>query len=982
MINWISGKNARLLRSSAIALGIMVSALSAKDLTLSVIDEPIRVDGILDEKVYQDRSWNEGLQPILGDVNEIQQTRFMVFADSQYLYLSILAEEKSQRLSVPDRRADGVMGTYVVERNDSIAFTLSVNEDRSEFVRYLLNPGGVVLKVVYAQDGFLQQTVESDARVAVKVVPGESWSMELAIPLVELGVVTEYKDWLFQLMRTRRERSHDPTRQKWERSLWTNSKSPDDVRGFAKLNAGDLELERYAWQVGSKDGKVVKREGRYFFSDVVAVQNRTGKSRKVTLRSQIGAGAVGSVDLELGQDQAEQMQLLFDLGEQLPKAKVEVRHELYMNSDTKTPHHGMVAVSLDRKFLKYEPVRFILSKPGYRGTIYHTQKIEEIVGKAILVDEGLGSEELSIQLTDSKGQVFAGELTRLSDSEWGLRVPGVAQMAEGKLQLTLSGGTGVQAWQHHRSIRKVPYQKGEIWIDEQGIVYRDGKPFPVYGFLFGHWRELEQRRVPGMEFNAAGPLWIGMNHKGLVGLINDLSKQGVYSGVYAPTGTTNDRNLAGKTSLTASQREEYRKLARFFKNQEQVIYYYLYDEPEGTGGGGVDPAILREIYDILVEEDPYRPVVILNHTVRGVWDYQFGSDISNPDVYPVFLEGAGSASSMSRTATYLEHIVTGEDSYRAKWITPQAFDWTYFGAELGRRGPNVREMRTQQLMGLIHGAVAVTWYPEYLVWDEIGVFTSLPYLSREYQFLFPYLIENRPEVLQRGSSGSVGLTGTEGNWILMITNTQWDERTVRVTDPRLASVKKWNRWGTSESVAGGTDTLEVRLQPHESMILGSSEIVWPKDLNWIEVEKAEIRTRQEAVIPGNLAHKSLGVKAVNYNIAGRAQVKPMYMIDGIKDPRSIGFYHRGFESDSGAEIIFPAPLRASRLVLLGSTITQGVIQLEINGQWVNQAVIGDNSEQFERVYDLGGKEFSRIRIVAQKVRSNNLLIIREVEVYE
>lgn len=956
--------------------------IDAKQLSLSVVDEEIRVDGILAEDVYQQKEWNEGFHAVFGPDQGKQETRFLLFADKQNLYFAAVLDEPASRVVTPTKRSDGVMTATVVERNDSLAVSFSMNEDRSEFVRYLLNPDGVLLKLEYSQDGFLQQTVESEAQVAVQVQQGKVWTVELAIPLVELNINPDFQDWRFQVTRNRRERAGEELRRFWERSTWTLARSGEDVMAFAKLSPGNLDLARYAWKLRTSDSKVVRRGGHYYFSQVVGVENRTGEDQEVVLQTRIGSGVGGDLTLPIQREGREQLRLLFDLGEELPTERVQVRHALVMNTGASSENSGIVAVHAERMGMEYEPVRLVLSAPGYRGTIYETQKLQVVEGTLHFVDEGLAVDNLKATLSDSRGQEFVAELERVEDTVWSLRIPGVPDMTVGRLQVQVSGGLGEQSWKLERTLRKVSYQRGEIWIDERGVIYRDGQPFPVYGFMFGHWRDIDSRRVPGMSFNVAGPVYIGTNWEAIVRLTDQLGEKGIYSGVYAPTGLVDGRNLAGKTSLTDAQRQEYRKLARFFRNKESVLYYYLYDEPEGTGSGGVSPGILKEIYDILAEEDPYRPVVILNHTVRGVMDYQYGSDISNPDPYPVFLESGGTARSMSRYGAYLDQIRTGEDSYRAKWITPQAFDWTYFGGEMGRRGPSVREMRTQQLISLIHGAVGVTWYPEYLVWDEVGVQVSLPYLSREYDFLFPRLVETRPEVLQSSSGASVGITGKDGEWILMVVNTLWEEVEIEIQDPRLASIQQWARLGTSEVQEGGKETLRVRLKAHESAILGSTEMPWPENLDWEAVEKEEARMYEKLVTPGNLAHRSRGVQAVAVNIQTRAQVRPMYMINGIKDPRSLGFNHQGFEPGMGAELTFPEKIKATRLVLIGSNITKGVIEIEQQGEWRTLAKIDDQADQNERSYDLQGEEFSKLRVIAEAIDHNNTMRIRELEIYE
>src|SRR5690606_13103695 len=157
------------------------------------------------EEVYQEKEWNDGVHAVFAPDQGKQKTRFPLFADKQNASFPAVLDEPPSCVITPTKSAEGVMTATVVERNDYWAVSFSMNEDRSEFVRYLLNPDGVLLKLEYSQDGFLQQTVESEAQVAVQVQQGKVWTVELAIPLVELNINPDFQDWRFQVTRNRRE---------------------------------------------------------------------------------------------------------------------------------------------------------------------------------------------------------------------------------------------------------------------------------------------------------------------------------------------------------------------------------------------------------------------------------------------------------------------------------------------------------------------------------------------------------------------------------------------------------------------------------------------------------------------------------------------------------------------------------------------------------------------------------------------------------
>ena len=56
------------------------------------------------------------------------------------------------------------------------------------------------------------------------------------------------------------------------------------------------------------------------------------------------------------------------------------------------------------------------------------------------------------------------------------------------------------------------------------------------------------------------------------------------------------------------------------KNQTGLLGYYIADEPDGAGFG-LDPEILKEVYQYIKAEDPYHPVTIVLNCIHSAPRY-------------------------------------------------------------------------------------------------------------------------------------------------------------------------------------------------------------------------------------------------------------------------------------------------------------------------------------------------------------------------
>lgn len=462
--------------------------------------------------------------------------------------------------------------------------------------------------------------------------------------------------------------------------------------------------------------------------------------------------------------------------------------------------------------------------------------------------------------------------------------------------------------------------------------------------------------------------------------LQELEPHGIFAAVYIPTASSSPRKGMGDTPLTQKEREEFLALINAVGNNPSIFAYWQTDEPELNNIG---PKRLQEIYELFRTHDPYRPVIIVNHGLTAIRDYQYAANICTPDPYLVFQEKGGSLRPTIRQGMHLDQVTTGEESFRAKWQTPQAYNSAFFGTK-GARRPTAREMRTQQTNGMIHGVTGFTWYNQYMLWDEPGVLTSLPYLSQEYRVLFYFLVNAKLQKLEGNPAREAKaiIQRKKGPEAILVVNLLWEPQEITIQDKSLSAVPTWKIAGSTETIPGNQSEIVVSLQPFESTILFAPHVEFPENLNWQSVEKSEADILSNLVLPGNIAHQSNGTQADSFNFNRKSSALALMTIDGIKFPQGIGCRMTGFVPGAGIELTFPQEVSPKTLKLIGSNITEGHVEIKENEQWVTVAPIPAPNGNFERTISLPGKPTHHLRVVATNTNEKNVFTIQELEVYE
>lgn len=966
-----------------------LAAASEQGMSIEWIQpDSIVVDGVLQEPVYQEGEWQTGFTILRSSALSKNQTFFRLFTDGNQLYFTARIQKSTGQFVSGGGSRDRVL----IAQGDHVNLLIRAHKDVSDFFQFQIAPNGHFADIRLMQGGVTREySWTSSATVASHIdKKNREWIVEMSVPLAELNIDPELDQWYVNVARSLiRQPPEDGTPR--EISSWIPT--PTEIENPTILSPAilpDFDRRPFAWQFNLLGTKILKQNDDYIMRNRFALTNLTGAAQFIKIETNLNQEGLAArpLNLSINHQAREVIEVDIPLGNQ---ANLEVERSIKVLSAS-LPIRQLISHH-DQFHYQYTPVRLELIQPGYRNTIFHTQNLQSVKARFHKLDDFYSVQNLQAGLRDSQGNWFPAMLTETRpDTEWLIEVPGIQTLEEGNHTLEVRYTDAISATPEiqQRTILKVPYQEGEVWIDENGVVYREGEPFPAYGFHYGRrdYTGKYERYLPHMFYSVYLPVWASPPQKKMKESIALLAEQGIYSVVSVASASQNGSKTNQPDTLTEKEENEYRKLALAARNNPNFIGYYLSDEPEWRG---LNPARMKAIYDILRETDPWHPVSITNNTDQGILNYQHANDLPNPDPYPIFLKDGGPARHLSRIGIYVDNVTTGEESFRATWVTPQAFNLNYFRrGETSYRGPTATELRAQQTIALIHGALGITWYTENLAWDEPATRSSIPYLSWEYRWLFPWLVKSRPEVLHTAHGLLIGICAAEDGVLLLVVNQEGHDQEFTLQDERIRSIPEWKVAGNSDLHSSSADGLSFSLPPYSTLILASPEVPMAHEEfthiplpTWEEVLKHEQEIIRNLYIPENMAHLQNGAIA---RAVGRGnRWNALTAINGAKEPGSMGYNAEYFKPGQGLEIEFARPITPQKVILYGANVLTGHLELEReDGEWQQVATIQHSEEVWQHEIQFSGFPTTKLRLIAESVAYTSYDSIRviEIEVYE
>ncbi|NCQ31355.1 MAG: hypothetical protein GW802_28780 [Armatimonadetes bacterium] len=923
-------------RSAWGMLGIVASAAAlhaqpnaaeqkAKAVTASRADG-VAIDGALAEAAWQNGPWYTGfITAGRGDKAPVQ-TRFAVRFDDSFLYFAAVADEPEVAQL---KRSETERGGKVF-RDDCVEFMIDPTGDRVEYYHFVVNANGALYDAQRRQGGHAYSVEWDSTAEAAGAVGANSFSVELAVPFVELGLTPESakQAWAIQVAR---ERQAGGALELTSYMKCGGSFHVPDT--YAPLTLPGADLSRFLWDVKAPLEELTTSDaGKLTHQFKALLTNGTGRFRFTSVTATLRASeATTSQTLTGGNDDGQQQPYVF----RVPFAEPGPHTLTLVIADRQQPDVPLCVRSRE-VVLQYSPLRLTVTKPSYRNTLYATEQlsaVEATVRLALPEDQLKGARLEGTLFSTAAGQraPVASAAEKTDTAEARLSIP-VKELSVGEYVLAVTatlvnGRTFVTEAPLHRAAPS----PNEWRLDENLVLLHNGKPFLPYGWFSASVSDAAKLRDEGVTAIQAYSAQYFPPAKTLEWL-DQLQAQGLYGCFYPWPSSAFMDNFTQPVS--PEEEQAVRERIRAFRDHPALFAYYLWDEPE------LRPMLVERadrLYQIIAEEDPDHPCIMLNDTLPGIHKYRNGGDILMPDPYPLFSRGGLAGQPIEYPSKFMRACREASEGKRAWWVTPQAFDY-YMGGKANSRCPNLVELRNQQLQSIINGARGFLWYTYSHRYNYKDLDVGMPFLGREAQrltdaVLAPELPDGVTWEAEAKEHLQAAVRRVDDDLYLFAVNTRTSRQQATFT---LKGVADTTLWVVSENrsvrVSGGkfTDAFDL----YEGHIYTTNNAVAAGPT--VKEAQAAI-TQAEAARhrPGNLAYRDLGTTVTTSSTNQYSGQLPM-VVDGVTNGS-------GWTDDTWRQwpdwiqATFKEPVSVGRVIVYTDSILEYEIQVEETGQLVKVA---------------------------------------------
>ena len=904
---------------------VQTSAAEREDRAVRAITaKGITVDGVLAEPAWQKGPWYDGFTVPGSAERASPDTRFAVRFDDSQLYVGVVAPEPN----VAAIRHAAASRDGAIFRDDCVEIMIDPTGDRVQYYHFAVSASGVFYDAQRRQGGHVvSKEWDSSASAAARI--GEhGFGVELAIPLVELGL-TEHsatQPWAIQVARERHAGG------KLELSSYVPCGGTFHVPAtYAPLILDGANLTRFLWEIGDPLEQLVTREnGEIMLHFQVLIRNLTDRFHftQVTASLPDGEGTTNAVRTG-GHDVGQQQSYHFAL--RVPNTgKQMLRLTL---ADREVPDVPLSVRSFPVS-LNYSPVRLLVTSPGYRNTIYATQKLSEITAGV----------ELSLPAEQIKGATIQGSLvpagqetpvlatgqTTASGHQTQLTIP-LPELAVGSYDLRVTvRTTDGAAYRAGARIHKVAPVTHEWRLDENLVTLHNGVPFMPYGWFGAAVEDAEQLVAEGVTaIQAYNTQYLSTDEARA--WLDKLQQHGLYACLYPWPSSAFMKNFTQPVS--AKEEQLLRERIRALRDHPALLGYYMWDEPE------LRPLLVARsdrLYEIIAQEDPYHPCIMLNDTVRGIHEYRNGADVLMPDPYPLFNKSCFAGRPIEYTSTFMQACRQASRGQKAWWITPQAFD--YYMNKPNSRPPTFTELRNQQLQAFINGARGILWYTYSHRYNYESLDLGVPFLGREARALqAAILAPEQPGAITWTADApahvqaAVRTVGTQTTIFTVNTATapQSAQFTVKglaadtlhvVAEDRTVAVAGGRFSDTFTLYGGHIYTTDAALAPGTTLAQTQEAIDKAKTL------------RQR---PGNLAYRERGTRVTCSSMSPYSGQLSM-VVDGMRKGK--GWRDKTWKRwPDWVQVSFPKPVTVGRVLVFSRSARDYEIQLAADGGFVTVA---------------------------------------------
>jgi hypothetical protein len=973
---------------------------AAADFQIPFRAEAAKIDGKDDDACWQDLEWNSGFVRNLTGKKAEAETRFKIFHNNKAFYILTEAmEPEMDKLVLKSYTPDG--GHHW--RNDSLEINFVPDPKVMSFYKFMVDAAGVMDDLQCVDDNTDREVYAYnrnwDGHAEAKTERlADRWRLEMMIPVgaMDIDAATTAK-WRFNLARNRYAGVREST--SWSKISKQNNNIP---RQFRQVELENFKAKNFQIEAVPPAFRFVRKlDGSFEFSTKFDLVNRTGSFKLVTIRYNLLDPETRKVLYSFH----TRKELLRDfLAKTADTFKGSAPGNYIFSTEilsSGTKPYLLKMLSRPVK-LEYQPLKIRMVRPAYRNNIYATMPDKTIEAE---IDPGeFAGISLKAELIGPNG--FKESKTIAKSTAKNKVVFDGAKLVDGRYTLRVSGQQGKEKLVSEVKLRKLPYRKGEVWLDARGVTYVDGKLFLPYGFSggtgkygwsFTNWSETPIRYCS-----------VEAAKKGIDGLFK---KSGLRSAVlpftdldgkssWVNTKFTHDKLKGG---LTPEQRQRIIDFVPEVSKCEGLLIWQFSDEPEGKDH---NPRWYEEAYELIRELDPYHPTTLTNYGIHGMQTYYTGVDLLVPDCYPYFW--ADGSCEKPRTCT-AEWVKAGS-ALRPTWIEPIATLWPGWSQD-GKRGipPDYHDQRQQVYQAVIHNAKGFIFYnyPRGQFYSSciIGPRATGQNIRKIQEYVLENSIPNGVSVktspacpdFQAGMkvykgqfcviANNTSLKGVKSEFTLRnkFTGKLYPEgagRSVTVRNGRFSDTfrgKETILYFTDEKLAASLIPVDTTLKEIEDHLAARNN---PKNLlsrgELIIIYKANQKRLSDPDIP-----KITSSSDTKYYITHEIGTSLYFLIDGLTDTDQMTYTWTPQPSDKKPWVEFKLPKKHPLKELVIYTVNGNLIDCDavVNGKTYSMR---DNKSNRIAI-QLGGEtaDTVRINILRRKPRTSGIdgCLLTEVELY-
>jgi len=961
-------------------LGSIVLGADTPSATAIKADAAPVLDGQLDDAVWQQGSWYANFSRInRPDAAALVQTSFKVAIDSSAIYFAVRANEPHLAgLVKTDDERDGK-----IYKGDVIEFTLGADLTGEQYVHFIIDTRGVVYDAERFDRGNQFRHGWNGSIATAIGMEEKAWTIEASIPLSELGISTNIDTWLFNIGRQRYADGKMHLEQSTFAPLIVGFHRSDS---FVPLHLPKLDLSLFQWKVAVPTNyQFSSREGTLHCSAQAEIENQTGQARSFVLRPRWAMGDTkamygSSVAVKLDSGQSRPINFDFPvLREGKGMLVVELR-------DAEKPE-AVWAVRQFETTLKYEPVKIEVRKPYYRNNIYATEALREIQAQVHLAVEPERQSGARLSVSFAPKNDPAVSVAEASFDVTGSKVAVVLPIPALKtgsyeLKAVLWNGNEAVA-QSTTTINKLSRVDHEWRFNENNVLLHNGEPFLAFGWFSP---PVELMQEPDCPFNAAQQYGAyKLSIKELREFLDLYAAAGKYVAI-DPFLTKEMFAAASVWSKPLSKEEAkmIRERVRAIKDHPAILAWNVAEEPECRKA--LDTRS-RQIFEVIADEDPFHPCIMLNNSVTGIYTYVDGGDILMPDPYPQFFQNGLAANPMEKVATFVKACYEASAGKKALWLCPQAFNYNDMIKcnKENNRAPTFGEFRNMVYQGVVYGVTGFLPYIHRASHHYMSLQVGVPAVAREVADLKEAVLApdagdvleihaDQPEQIHT----SVRRVG-DVVYVFAV-NTATKKQNVRfgfkdgVTSPGRLYVVSEDR-----SVPVDDDQFSDHFEYYDTHIYVSDEQIAKRE-TLAEVH-AEIAKRDAArKKPGNLAFEDSGIKVT---ACSEIDIKTTTnkLFDGTTGGRG---WRDGTPSEfpDWIEVAWPKAVEFNRVVVASETAAEiAVLVPDQDGGWKQVAVTKRIADP-EATLRFPTVKSDRFRVEVRKNRrGESSTTIAEIEAY-